>query len=557
MSARLVSAVSCDAVPRPTLVEALERACAEGGHLWIANGDREPTVLPMPELLERARRAAHALVARGLRRGDRVLLLLPTSAEWLAAFFGTLIAGGVAVPLGPSVAFGGMERYAETVRALARHAEARHLIAGRAAEAWLPLLREGTRIEHLLRPEDLDGPRAQGALPSLCRDDLAVIQYTSGTTGAPKGVTLTHGALTANAWMIGERVGMGPSDVGVSWLPLFHDMGLVGALLTALVWRYPLLLSPVEGFLVHPRRWLQWISAHRATLSVAPNFAYQTAVDRIADRHLAGLDLSSWRCAFDGAEPVRPSTLRGFASRFASLGFDDAALQPVYGMAENALAATFPERGQRWRARACASGNETVSVGTPLAGVEVEITDRDGARLTEAAIGSIRLRSPSLMRGYFRDDEATQAVLRDGALDTGDLGFVRDGELHVTGRAKELIIKRGRNYAPEELEAVALEAGAGRVLRAAAFGCEDDRTGTERVVVVVETQPILAHDRDRLARAIDAALSSIVGIAPDAVLAVPPRTIERTTSGKIRRTALRARYLEGALPIHSGAPGGA
>ncbi len=553
MTSRIVSPTAPGAVPRPTLVEALERARDEGAHVWIANGDREPTALPMTELVERARRVAHGLRARGLSRGDRVLILLPTSTDWLAAFFGTLLAGGVAVPLGPSVAFGGMDRYAQTVKTLARHAEARHLIAGRHAEPWLPQLRDDSCLEHLLRPEDLAGAVATSPLPSPCEHEVALVQYTSGTTGTPKGVTLTHGALTANAWMIGERVGMSARDVGVSWLPLFHDMGLVGALLTALVWRYPLLLAPVEQFLVHPRRWLQWISARQATLSVAPNFAYQTAVDRVAARHLEGLDLSSWRCAFDGAEPVRPSTLRAFEARFAPLGFDASALQPVYGMAENALAATFPARGARWIARGCASAAEVTSVGTPLAGVEVEVVGAGSAPLPVGEIGAIRLRSPSLMRGYFRDDAATEAVLRAGALDTGDLGFVRDGELHVTGRAKELIIKRGRNYAPEDLEAVALEAGAGRVLRAAAFGCEDDDSGTERVVVVVETQPILAHDREKLARAIDAALSSVVGIAADAVLAVPPRTIERTTSGKLRRTALRARYLEGTLPTHGDA----
>lgn len=530
------------APPSSTLPDALERAAAAGAFLWTVDKDEDPRELPLRALLDRAFDVAQHLLSRGLGRGDRVVIMLPTSADWLAGFFGTLLAGGVAVPVGPNLSFGGMDRYAETVRAILGDAGARFLVASAAIEPW----RAALGPVEAVRVDELSGSPRAHALPSTSADDPAVIQYTSGTTGRPKGVVLSHRALLANAWMIGERAGMSPRDVGVSWLPLFHDMGLVGALLTALTWHYPLLLLPVESFLLQPRRWLQHVGRRRATMSVAPNFAYQLVVDRVAERHLDGLDLSSWRHAFNGAEAVRPSTLRAFRDRFGPRGFDDVAFQPVYGMAENSLAATFPRRGARWTARTTAAG-EIVSVGTPLAGVRVAIVDDAGAPLSEGATGHVRLASPSLMDGYFRDEEATRAVLADGWLRTGDLGFVADGELHLTGRAKELIVKRGRNYPPDDFERVALEAGRGKVLRAAAFGAPNATSGTEDLVMVLETRALTQHEQDTLVRAVGTAIMGELGLGPDRTVVVPPHTIERTTSGKLRRGALRSRFLEGGL----------
>jgi len=513
-----------------TLPAALERAASSGAHLCIADKDCAAAEITLRSVLERASNVARDLLARGLERGGRVVVMLPTSADWLAGFFGVLLAGGVAVPVGPNLAFGGMDRYAATVRAILDDAGARFLIVNAAIAPFADALGAAC----VVRVDQLD-VALHRPLPSPTPSDAAVIQYTSGTTGMPKGVVLSHRALLANAFMIGERAGMSPRDVGVSWLPLFHDMGLVGALLTALAFQYPLVMMPVESFLIQPRRWLQWIARKRGTLSVAPNFAYQLAVDRVSQRHLDGVDLSSWRHAFNGAEAVRPATLDAFATRFAAQGFDGGAFQPVYGMAENSLAATFPASGTRWAMR-----DGVVSVGTPLGGVSVAIID-----------GQIHLRSPSLMSGYFRNDAATSAVLSDGWLKTGDLGFIRDGELHITGRAKELIIKRGRNYPPDDFERIAIDAGRGRVLRAAAFGAPNTRAGTEDVVVVIETRALTSHERDLLAREVSGAITGALGIGPDVTIVVPPHTIERTTSGKLRRGALRTRYLEGALPAHA------
>jgi acyl-CoA synthetase (AMP-forming)/AMP-acid ligase II len=535
-----------------TLPEALERSAHAGAHLWTAEKDADAIELSLREILDRATRVAKHLMHEGLHKGDRVVVMLPTGPEWLAAFFGVLLAGGVAVPVGPNLSFGGMDRFAETVRAILDDAGAHVLVGNKAIEPYLPALKgDGKVLETWVRVDEVPEHHAPVIFPSPDDASAAVIQYTSGTTGRPKGVVLGHRSLLTNAWMIGERAGMKTTDVGVSWLPLFHDMGLVGGLLTTLYWRYPLLMMPVESFLMQPRRWLQWMSKKRATMSVAPNFAYQLVVDRVADRHLEGLDLSAMRHAFNGSEAVRPSTLRGFEQRFGRIGFDGAAFQPVYGMAENTLAATFPRVGARWTSRAHDGGLEFTSVGTPLVGVSVAIVDAEGKPIGEGGVGEIRLRSPSLMHGYYRNEEATEAVLKDGWLRTGDLGFVKDGELHVTGRAKELIIKRGRNYPPDDFERIAVEAGKGRVLRAAAFGNANEAQGTEDVVVVLETRPtVTEHEREQLTKDVFGALVAELGIGADVTLTVPPRTIERTTSGKLRRAALRTRWLEGKLPRH-------
>lgn len=549
MTPSLLTDTSALVLEVQTLPEALERAARDGAYLWTAVRDGQEEEHSLAHLLERSARLARALIAQGFERGERAVIMLPTSEAWLTAFFGTLLAGGVAVPVGPNLSLGGMDRYAETVAAIFRSAGARFLLGSAAIEPYREALQgRGSPVERFLRADLPDSwPDASVSLPTASPDEPAIIQYTSGTTGVPKGVVLSHRALLANAYMIGERVGMNSSDVGVSWLPLFHDMGLVGALLTALYWRYPLLLIPVESFLLQPRRWLRWMSRKRASLTVAPNFAYQLVADRVADRHLEGLDLSRMRSAFNGAEAVRPSTLRAFTERFGPLGFTSSAFQPVYGMAENTLAATFPRKGAHWRATSL-DDREIVSVGTPLSGVTVAVVDEQGRPLPTRKTGRIRLKSPSLMQGYFRNEEASAEVLEDGWLDTGDLGFIHEGELFVTGRSKELIIKRGRNYAPDELESVALEAGEGRVIRAAAFSAPDDRAGTERVVLVLETRASTEHESEQLSREVSGALVAVAGIGPDVTLVVPPHTIERTTSGKIRRASLRTRYLDGMLP---------
>ncbi|TMA24117.1 MAG: fatty acyl-AMP ligase, partial [Deltaproteobacteria bacterium] len=335
-----------------------------------------------------------------------------------------------------------------------------------------------------------------------------------------KPVALTHANVLANVAAIDTIVPPDDAQAGVSWLPLYHDMGLIGCLLLAVAHPGPLTLLPPEVFLARPALWLRAISRKRATLSVAPNFAYGLCARRIRDEELEGIDLSSWRFALNGAEPVAPGVLRRFADRFARFGFDEKALMPVYGLSEASLAVTFtpPRRGPR----TIQSGRrELASVGAPLPGVDVDLRD-----------GRIFVRGPSVMREYFGNPEATRDTLKDGWLDTGDLGFVEDGELFVSGRAKDVIIVAGRNHAPQEFED-ALDGLPGvRPGCAVAVGRPGDEG--EELVLLVEQSDDLAAD------AVSARVVERTGIRPNAVHMLAPGTLPRTSSGKLRRAeALR------------------
>ncbi|MDE3217130.1 MAG: AMP-binding protein, partial [Gemmatimonadota bacterium] len=392
----------------------------------------------------------------------------------------------------------------------------------------------------------------------------ALIQYTSGSTGDPKGVVLTHANLLANIRAIADGVDMRPTDAIVSWLPLYHDMGLIGAWLTGLVQGLPIgLMSPL-AFLARPERWLWAIHQERASLCAAPNFAYDLCVRKVRDEAIEGLDLSTWRCALNGSEPVSAATLDRFSERFARHGFRRGAMMPVYGLAESSVALCFPPPGReprvdavarepfrrRGRAEPAAGGDPTalqfVSVGRPLAGHEVRLTD-DGAEVPDRAVGHLHFRGPSCMQGYYRNPDATARVIgADGWIDSGDLAYRADGELYVTGRSKDLIIKGGRNLVPQEIEEVAGGVDGIRNGCVAAFGVPDPSTGTEKLVVLAETRVDRPESRDRLEHDVIEAVSVQVGVPPDVVRIVPPGTVPKTPSGKIRRSAARDAFMDGA-----------
>jgi acyl-CoA synthetase (AMP-forming)/AMP-acid ligase II len=548
-----------------TLPAAIEMAARAGASLRMLAGEREPTELSYAALLDRSVQAAAGLQRLGVRRGDRVVIMLPTGEGWIATFFGTLLAGGVPVPVAPVPVFGAVERTLATVRHIIQDSGADVLVTDKRTSAHRAALLAGAQsLSAVVEPPDLVPAPGQRALfPTPDPEDTGLLQYTSGTTEAPKGVALSHRALLTNAFGIGERLGMTPNDVGVSWLPLFHDMGLIGTLLTSVVWHYPIGLMPTESFLVHPHRWLQAIGRTRATLSVAPNFAYRLAQARIEPRHLEGVSLASWRAALSGSEAVEVSTVRAFAHKFSAWGYDERATMAVYGLAENCLAVTFPPAGEALRAvdldrhaleteRAVAPARDgrpsaaIVSVGTPLVGQRVAVRGDDGALLDEGIVGEIVVGGACLMKGYHQNEAATAETLRDGWLHTGDLGFVRDGRLHVTGRAKELIIRRGRNYYPYDIErAAAGVAGAG----AAAFGCPNEESGTEDLVVIVECKERDAGVQEDLKKKIHAEVLAAVGIAAERIVLCPSRSLPRTTSGKLQRALARRRWLDGSLPV--------
>jgi fatty-acyl-CoA synthase len=333
----------------------------------------------------------------------------------------------------------------------------------------------------------------------------------------------------------------------VSWLPLHHDMGLVGMALGPLYSSRPAVFLPTHVFVRRPAEWLRAISSHRATVSFAPNFAYDLCVRRVKDVDLAGVDLSCWRVAGCGAEPIHAPTLAAFAERFAAFGFRDTAFLPGYGLAEHVVAATFATRG-----RPIQTDGALVSCGVPFPGHRLRIVDDNGGELPERAVGEIMLAGPSVMQGYYEHGALTRETLRDGWLSTGDLGYLADGELYVCGRAKDLIIANGRKFYPQDLEWGVDELAGIRRGRAVAFGTSDS-DGRPRLVMVVE--PSGTVDVEQLVVSVRRRMADLYGLYVDDVVVAPSGTVARTSSGKVQRTLTKARYEAGEIAGRSAAPG--
>jgi 1-acyl-sn-glycerol-3-phosphate acyltransferase len=557
-----------------TLAEVLRRRAAadpERVHVHLRTDDAAPVAVSYRTLWEGATRIAAGLASRGVEQGDRVGIMLPTGLEFLESFMGTLLAGAIAVPLYPPLRLDRIAEYLQRQTRILANADARLLVSVAEAIPFARLLRSahGSRTElcsaaALGTAASRDADLARSASPVGAADDPALIQYTSGSTGDPKGVLLTHGNLLANIHAMAAGVSLRPTDAAVSWLPLYHDMGLIGAWLGALVHGIPLALMSPLAFLAHPERWLWAIHEHRATLAAAPNFAYEMCVRKIGDDMLEGLDLSSWRCALNGSEPISAGTLDRFARRFERCGFRRDALMPVYGLAESSVALcfspvgraplvdgidrdAFERAGQAVPARPDdATALTFVSVGRALPGLELRVLDDAGQEAGERRVGRIVFRGPSCMREYYRNPRATAAVtLPDGWLDSGDLGYRAGNELFVTGRVKDLIIKGGRNLVPQEIEEVAASVDGIRKGCVAAFGVTDEGAGTEQVVILAESRVESAAERDARAAAIIATVSAGIGVPPDVVRIVPPGTVPKTPGGKIRRSSARELYRSG------------
>lgn len=471
---------------------------------------------------------AAALREAGVGPGDRVAVIQPNDEGFIGAFFGTQLLGATPVPLAWPLVSGASK--AETV--LAPLVRAADPAAVATPAHFAPRCAFGPPI--VTAPSGM--PLSMDAPPALDPSLPAFIQFTSGTTGSPRGAMISHAAAVGSAWAMGLALGQTESDVGVSWLPLFHDMGLVGVLLCSLVHRFPIhLLTPAE-FLLHPTRWIERLADAGATLTVAPNFGYDLAARR-ADRKFAG-DLRRVRRALDGAEPVHRATIEAFEARFAANGWRPGALIPVYGLAENTLGVCFadPDHPMPDLSR---DGRRIPSVGRPLPGMAVGIRRPDGTLAPAGGEGEIVVRGPCVMSGYFRDPVATAAA-RDGAwLRTGDLGVIRDGVLHVTGREKDLVIKGGRKFHPYDIERVVALAVDAPPNGVAAFSTPNEATGTEDLVVVVELRRRGEEDPVRVVRG---RLMEELGLRADHVRLVGAGALPRTTSGKVRRRECAALY---------------
>jgi len=570
----LLGEVGVGRVSARTLNEALllqSKNNPERTHVTLFQEEGKEDIFTYQRLFQSATVIAHNLMARGLEKGETVAIMLPTELSFFQSFFGVLFAGGIAVPVYPPFRPDRIEEYAERQCRILDNAGARFLItfqqAGRLARLLRPRL---SSLLDVLKPEELlrsdrgfrPESEAPAFLPVVGEDDPALIQYTSGSTGDPKGVVLTHRNLVSNIQSIGVAFGLSPTDSGVSWLPLYHDMGLIGSWLSCLYHGISVTILPPFAFLNRPERWLWAIHRHRATLSAAPNFAYEICARRIRDEDIKGLDLSSWRAALNGAEPVSPETMDRFTRRFSPYGFRPETFTPVYGLAETAVALTFPEIETLPRIdrvsrnvfecdRKAVPTDETeasvlefVSCGRPIMDHQVRIVDDQGQVVGERIEGGLEFRGPSCTQGYYRNPKATAALYHDDWLVSGDLAYLSEGELFITGRKKDVIIKGGRNLYPHEIEEVVGEVSGIRKGCVAAFGLFDKKLSTEKLVVVAETRERGKERHTQLITAINDQIVAAIGIPPDQVLIVPPGSVQKTSSGKISRSACREAFLK-------------
>jgi acyl-CoA synthetase (AMP-forming)/AMP-acid ligase II len=506
-----------------------------------------------------------AYFADKIDEGDRVALCLPTSVDFLHAFFGVLYAGGVAVPL-PSMIPHQEEYVPPFLQARApvlNDCSAKFLVTHDQFAETLGKLTDWCQdLQAIITPEEVGDTSADGFEPvELGHDDLAMLQYTSGSTGLPKGVELTHHCLLWNLDAIASGVGTQPDDACVSWLPLYHDMGLIGGCLWPLGTGIGTSLMATEVFLTDPSFWLQAMSTKSATITVAPNFGYALSVKRVKEDALEALDLSNLRVMLCGAEPIDPSVLAAFQDKFAPAGLPEDVIMPVYGLAEATLAVTFTEPGapvkvldldrQRLEEDGVAEDAtedsnvlHVVCVGAPLLDAKLRIVDEDGNDLPENRQGEILIDSPSLMRGYYQNAQATERTLENGWLHTGDLGFLRDGELYITGRLKDLIITYGRNFYPHDIERIAQQVDGIRTGCVVAFGLHNDEESTDEIAIVAETRETDRKELIRMRREMRKLLINAIECNPKYVRIVPPREVPKTTSGKLRRNEARRMFVE-------------
>jgi len=550
-----------------TLVEALEWIPRRPGRgLRFVSADGLERFYTYAEVWQEAlRRAAH-LAAHGLRRGDRLALVIPEGHEFVLAFLGAAVAGIVPVPIFPIATFKRIEGYADIVGHIVEAAGSRVLLTMERMKPHMDrIFGRAACLDRLLLTETaFDGAEPSFQRPAIDPGAVCFLQFTSGSTTKPRGVMVTHANLVANA-----RACLGPhglkindDDIAVSWLPLYHDMGL-GFVFASLIGDVPTVFLPTASFARTPRIWLEAMQKYRGTITYAPNFAYQLVTKRLREKDLDELDLRHIRVAGCGAEPIRARTLLDFAQRLGPTGFDGGkVLLPCYGMAESTLAIAFHELGSpivldRVDADAMKLGDarrattetmrilELVSCGKPFPGHELAIVGEHGQLLGDRKVGEITVSGPSVTKGYYNNPDATAESWKDGWLYTGDLGYTVDGNLYVCGRIKDLIIINGANHYPQDIEWVVGDIDRVRRGNVVAFGVMDD--GVEELIVVVEGN---SGDALELRTAIAQKISEEYGLQPRHVSIVPVGTLPKTSSGKVQRRKTRQMFENGELPEH-------
>ena len=558
-----------DSLPRriadfDTLAEALDYAAR--GRRGLNFHDARGTLVrayPYSELRDDALANARRFVALGIAPGDRIALIADTGAEFAAAFFGAVYAGAWPVPLPLPTSFGGRHSYVEQLKVQLKSCDpALFLVPGELAD----MTRQAAGKIPVRDWAGLAGlEQSEAELPAASPGDIAYLQYSSGSTRFPHGVAITHRGLLHNLRSHGIGLGIQDADRCISWLPWYHDMGLVGCVLSTLAMQVSVDYQKTEDFARRPLAWLDMISRNPGnSVSYSPTFGYDICARRMSSQTRAEdrFDLSRWRIAGNGADMIRPDVMQAFVDAFAEAGFNATAFCPSYGLAEATLAVSLMPPGEGIRMElveenvlsGVESGGEerprryraVVNCGKPVTGMEVEVRGPGGSPLADRGIGRIFVRGGAVMAGYFRDEESTAACLSDdGWLDTGDMGYLSGGYIYIVGRAKDMIIINGRNYWPQDIEWAVEQLPGFKSGDIAAFALTGP-SGEETPAVLVHCRVSDPAERGRLRDDIRERVHAITGITPVVEL-VPPRTLPRTSSGKLSRTKARSLYLSGEI----------
>jgi acyl-CoA synthetase (AMP-forming)/AMP-acid ligase II len=560
-----------------TVVQALEDAAesTRTGYRFVEEGQTSEPFFTYSGVERATNKFGGALQALGLKKGDRIGLILPDNQDFVFAFLGALRAGVIPVPIYPPAGLRKLAGYLDNTLHIVQKSGCKILLTDSDVKKLLgTIVARAPQLSRVVSVDELRGSEQTLTPVKVGLDDTCFLQFTSGSTAAPKGVVVSHGNIAANvdAFMrVGLQVEAGV-DSGVSWLPLYHDMGLIGFMLGPLYYRNTITYLPPLLFLKRPARWLETISRLRASISFGPNFAYALCVKRVRDKDIEGLDLSSWRAAGCGAEPIRAANLTAFADKFSSIGFNHRAMLPCYGMAEATLAISFDGLGDGVRFDRVdadelsiegnavpvdgSEGLEVVNCGHAFEGHEVAVfaldDDDSASALPDRRVGEIRVKGPSVTSGYFEEPELTTASFAGGWLRTGDLGYLVDGDIFICGRAKELIIVNGRNYYPQDLEWDASRVDGVRKGNVIAFGTKKPLNDRERVVIAFETGKPTA-DREALKQEVRKAVRQSSGLSVDDVVALDAGVLPKTSSGKLKRNETRRLYELGELFVRTSA----